>query len=358
MSHSSPLKHYPTLLDTQYYPDFFIIGLTIQSISALSAVLVLVSCCKLYSKRRGLSWSFTTKAWIAITTIGIEISLFFGLPENQTISCDIQAALQQYFWLAQVLIIYLFVFRIVAIFSNNIKKTVFSLSWQSYAFVWGIPCITCAIPWAMGTFGPSADSEYDTTCWYNMRNEEFFVFASVFWFVPLYGLILYTLFLFLWIDTLPIWSNFKVPIAAVYHLRRIRMYPLVLIICQAAPTAYRLIYLINHDFIVREWMLKFAASAYSIQGLLFSCIFFTHPQVIHIWKKKICRRQKLSRVKIMTPVNNPPRRIIFDFQLPNIEEENAPPEENAVENIEDVLEGNNTPMFTRSVVAPFNILPR
>jgi len=73
------------------------------------------------------------------------------MPKEETASCYIQGFMSQFFSLAELLTILLFVYKISQLFGDGVRsRKISQLSYKTYLFVWGSSLVSAIVPLLTG----------------------------------------------------------------------------------------------------------------------------------------------------------------------------------------------------------------
>ena len=260
----------------------------IESIfSFIGSSIIIISYLKFPNLRK---FSLQLVLWLSVSDCGACLSYFLGDPRDNTILCTSQAIIQSFFELASVLwttIIAYTLFRLIIS-----QKTSAHLIYKFHAFAWGISLIACVLPLSTDSYGNSGswcwiaiplDSEGKTKTNLLIAGNawRFFLFYFPLWLAIAYNTAVYIIVT----RTLKRVANTQCDESKPKYLkmiRRLRLYPLVLILCWTFGTINRFQNVVNPaEPIYILFILQ--VSTRSLQGIFNASVYGMNSHVIDEW---------------------------------------------------------------------------
>ena len=237
---------------------------------------------------------FTFRLVIYLTIIDLLESIFFMIPnfntESHSTQCLVQAVGLTYFCLADILMVGAIAYSI----NSAVIKEKDITKYEKYilGFVFGVPGAVAGLPSITGNYGTSQG-----WCWISQEHEIMEGYGG-FWrlglfYVPLWIVIVYCLFAYSGIIS-KIKSQLHLiseePGLSSRILKKLMMYPLILIVCFLPLTAARIYEFFNPDD-PYMWLTIVSGVFFSINGFL-NAILYGFTDMVRKEIFKCCKQDK------------------------------------------------------------------
>jgi len=266
-SESNPVSSY----------DYFVLysAVIISFISFLGASFIILTYLK-FPKLRNFTFKLVTFISLSdfLFYLGklISISSVWGNPGP--IICSIQGLLINYGELASVLwsgtIAFTLYYTIITPIPDLVDKYYFKMK----LICFGVPFLFTIIPWYLGYIGQAGDF-----CWIVIDNRHrwtsFFMRLFEFY-LPLWGIIYYNIYVYIRL------IHYLNSINANVGLKRLALYPLILVICWFFPTLHRIESFFRDD---SQFLNAMHNISESLQGILNAILYGMNENVRFEWKK-------------------------------------------------------------------------
>mmetsp|Transcript_11467 Transcript_11467/g.42793 ORF Transcript_11467/g.42793 Transcript_11467/m.42793 type:complete len:302 (-) Transcript_11467:593-1498(-) len=241
------------------------------------------------------TFSFRVIMMLALADMGSVVSYFFGSPENSTLSCTVQAFLQQFFQLASVFWTSGIALTVYDTAVSHTTPTMLRLN----LLCWGVPFLAALLPLVTGSYGSTG-----AWCWIQATpgdQEDPFsrFYVGTFWrfalfYVPIWICIFLNVGIYVYVTRYvntfgKVSESRETTLKLVKLIHRLRFYPLVLVIAWLPATVNRI-----HDALYPStpvfWLTMIAVLTKSAQGLLNALTYGFNRTVREAWKQDLFKR--------------------------------------------------------------------